>query len=305
MATLKHSFFAFLLLSCGLALSVPQLEELGSPVAHIAPKKVNGRVMAAAIKARADRFEKQKYIQAGIVGVGAVGAILLWRSMRAKSESASAGSVNALVIPDGSSSPSSAQSAQESFSLKKYFSNAAHNTWAMLVTVFASTLAYTLKDTVFSSGFSFLGKLWRGTDNCRLLYVLSQGALNSFDGLLRRRAEGFTSSDGVVMARYNNIISSLERYVVELSAHTIYLSQKRGVPCDGLFPLLEQFIGDVAAVASRLDTLEEPLAIEDARSRTLCSMILQTIRHIEELHTKLSIDFDQQAVEPHREHDFS
>jgi len=288
-----------ILLALGAFLPAAQADDLRVQATVVAPKRVDCDAMIAGIKARTSRFEQQKYIQGAIVGVGAVAAILFWRSMRQKPTD-----VSSAVGPTGAATVTSQQENRE-FSIRKYLSNAAHNTWGMVVTVFASALAYQLKDTVFSSGFTFLGKLWNGTDKCRLLHVLTQGALNSFDGLLRRRGEGIISSDSIVISRYNPIISSLERYVIELSAHTIYLSQKRDVPCDALFQLLDQFVGDVDAVSSKLEQLEDVLPFEDARSRILCSMILQTIRHIEELHTKLSIDFDQQAVEPSREHDFS
>ena len=243
--------------------------------------RVDYDAMQTAIAQRLQDKKNQKNVQMLLLGasvLGMTGAWMFWPARKERAENdADAGGLVPRVEPRPSP-------------LRALFNNATTTLTLSFVTVFGYALAQQVSSDLIGPVRRFVRDLWCGKDNCGVYESLMRLALNSYDCVVLRYRGPIAIVEAPLRDRYEAVIRSCERFVIELAADTIYRAEKRGISCYGLDQLLTQFVSDVDATNSKLEHMEKPLDPEVARGRTLCDPILETVGHIQDLRERLARD---------------
>ena len=280
---MKRCLLAMMLMLIFASGAEPVTEEvrvaLNPAVVVLLPRRVDYDVLVRAALGRVEQLEDHRYWQGAYLATGALCAVGLYKLSTSGASSGTSG---------GSGQASTAKPVMGFF--QKFFHD-----WKNHL---AFGLAFVLAQEMLVSGSGLVSsakRLWSVPNNVQLYECLSFASLNSFNGLIMRMPQGFLITDADVIKRYNGLIISIERYVIELIAQTIYRAKKRDVTVKAMIdPLIMQLVRDIDDVNISIMNATKPFAGEQAKAERLLNFALETLEHMEALYDGLFESDEQQ-----------
>lgn len=280
---MKRCLLAMMLMLIFASGAEPVTEEvkvaLNPAVVVLLPRRVDYDVLVRAALRRVEQLEDHWYWRGAYLATGAACTFGLYKLSTSGTSS---------DAPSGSGQAATAKPTMGFF--EKFFHD-----WKNHL---AFGLAFVLAQEMLVSGsglISYAKRFWNVPSNIHLYNCLALASLNSFNGLIMRTPQGFLITDTDVIKRYNGLIISIERYVIELIAQTVYRAKKRDVTVKAMLdPLILQLVRDIDDVNISIMNATKPFVGEQAKAEHLLNFAFETLEHVEALYDGLFESDEQQ-----------
>lgn len=281
---------------CGVISHASPVQDAG-PLIVVLPRCIDYDVLRASVIDRVSELHNHKYWQATYIlgGVG-LGVFTWWKFFRTENDK-SDGSVTPITV--------SAAAGKKQKEVIPWTTKMLRGTAKDALRAFVLAIASAL----IVSGQKSLNKVfywWKEPNRVALYSVLFTVAYNAFDGYMLRHKEGFLMTNTEVIKRYNRVLRTLQQYVVELAAQTVFISHKSGVSVDDSVDLLlAQFSRDVDAANKKITEATEPFVDEAALCGSLLNLAIDSVGRLEDIYDGFLEDQREEPVQKHTQLPYS